>query len=78
MPEILIDIGGDYKKDLRRRMREYGISQNQLAAELGIKPTHLSRMFNTEIQPRLDTIRDIELAILAIRKRREKQKQRRR
>lgn len=78
---INVAIGENYMEELRDRLQKYGITQGELAREMGINPTQLTRWFNTKsdttgkhMEPRLDNVRKIELALLAILRRKRKAK----
>jgi predicted transcriptional regulator len=77
---INVAIGENYMEELRGRLHKYEISQGELAREMGVPPTQLTRWFNTKseatgkpMEPRLDNVRKIEFALLEILKRRKKQ-----
>lgn len=76
MVQILvpIDVGGNYTELLKERLQKYKISHGELAREVGVSPTQLSRWFNKPIQPRLEAIAKIETAIIKIRKERSRQR----
>ena len=73
MPKITITITEDYTGDLRKRLKEYGISHGMLAREMGIGEQQLSRWFNKTLQPRYENIVKIEKAVAKIRARLEKE-----
>lgn len=69
---ISLNPGEDYAGNLERRLEEYGISKAELARELQVTPPELSRYFSKDperrVQPRADTVVQIETAVLAIRR----------
>jgi transcriptional regulator with XRE-family HTH domain len=73
---VTLHTNKEYADDLKRRMKKAGISQNQLADEMGKSPTQVSRWFTkTEarrVQPELQTVQEIEAAIKRIVARRER------
>jgi predicted transcriptional regulator len=71
---ISFTITEDYTGDLKKRLAQYGISHGQLAREMGVQESQLSRWFNKPVQPRLANIMKIESAVAAIRKRQEKER----
>lgn len=73
MPKITITITDDYTGDLRKRLKEYGITHGMLAREMGMKEQPLSRWFNKPMQPRYENIVKIEKAVAKIRARMEKE-----
>src|SRR5688572_16209139 len=74
MFNIIINPGGNYTADLDRRLKKYHISHNELAREMKVSPSQMSRWFNKPMQPRLESIVKIEKAIVAIRARRAKER----
>lgn len=72
LPRVTISYDDDYLAELQDRLREYGITQVELAREAGIDPTQFSRWFHKKMMPRLDTVAKIELAIARIRARHRK------
>jgi predicted transcriptional regulator len=71
---IQIEIGVDYTDDLRKRMKEAGISQGMLAREMDLSASQVSRWFSKPIDPAWKTIQKIERAMLAIQKRLDKER----
>lgn len=69
LPRVTITYDDDYLEELQERLKEYGISQGELAREAGIDRTQFSRWFHKKMMPRLDTVGKIELAIARIRAR---------
>lgn len=69
---IKIRIGEDYMAKLRERLQFYEISQGQLARQMDITPSQLSRLFNRTnpsgkpMQPSLETIYRIEQSLIDI------------
>ena len=69
---IKIRIGEDYMAKLRERLQFYEISQGQLARQMQVTPSQLSRLFNRTnpsgkpMQPSLETIYKIEQALIDI------------
>lgn len=55
-----------YLEELRARMTRHGISQNQLAKQLGMYSSQLSRILNNPNPPRVATIARIEEAMAAL------------
>lgn len=74
--QITFTITEDYTGDLKKRLQEYGISHGALAREMDVLDSQLSRWFNKPVQPRVANIAKIEAAIVAIRKRMEKEARR--
>ena len=72
MPKITITITDDYTGDLRKRLKEYGITHGMLAREMEIGEQQLSRWFNKALQPRYENIVKIEKAVAKIRVRLER------
>lgn len=70
---VTFTISEDYTSDLKKRLKEYGISHGALAREMGVLESQISRWFNTPVQPRLQNIQKIETAVAAIRERMEKE-----
>lgn len=71
---IEIDINENYVSQLKRKMDEFGISQNALAYELGLSPTQVSRWFvvnDRRVTMLVETALLIERSILKILARRE-------
>lgn len=68
MPEITVRITKDYLVELEKRLKEYGISQNGLAKEMGLPATDINRMFRKHVMPRMDKVVEIEQAIVKLRK----------
>lgn len=68
---IQLVIGDDYLEELDRRLRAYGITRAELARQWGKNPSHVSRMFNKGVVPRIDEIKKIEVAVAQIRARKE-------
>lgn len=66
--EIVINIGENYLEELGKRLEKYGISRRQLARTAGYEDSDITRMFNQGVEPRLDKIRRLELAIVKIRR----------
>lgn len=73
---ISFTITDDYTGDLKKRLAQYGISHGQLAREMGVQESQISRWFNKPVQPRLENVMKIEAAVAAIRKRQEKERRR--
>lgn len=67
----------DYTGDLKKRLKEYGISHGALSREMGVLESQVSRWFNKPIQPRVENIMKIEAAVAAIRKRMAKEAKKR-
>ena len=62
--------GEDYLKKLRRRLRRAGISYGELARELGLETTQVSRWMNLRVTDlRVSTINELEAAVAAIARR---------
>lgn len=72
MPKITITIGGNYFADLDARLKKYKISHGELAREMGISHTQLSRWFNKPILPRMQSVERIENAVLSLRRKRQR------
>lgn len=73
---IPIEIGEDYQTGLLRRLKEYGITQREVAHEMGIDETQFSRWVARNSPDtgrayaiRMDNVIKIERAIIAIRQR---------
>lgn len=64
---ITIRIGENYFDDLRRRLGEYGITQQELADAAGWNKAHVSRFLNAHPDVPLSTVHRIERAIAQIR-----------
>ena len=76
---IPVTVGEDYQTGLIRRLDDYGILRKDLAAEIGVDPTQLSRWLRREsadtgkaISIGIDNVQKIEEAILRIRVKRAK------
>lgn len=77
MPRIYISYDEEgYSEDLKKRLEEYGISHGELCRESGIDPGQMSRWFNTDREPRLESIVRLEQAVARIRRRMQKRKER--
>jgi transcriptional regulator with XRE-family HTH domain len=64
---VTISVGGSYTNELKKRLREHGISHNALARQMGVPPSQVSRWFNRpNMTPRMDSIAKIEKAIYEI------------
>lgn len=74
MPKVTVVIEEDYTSETRERLEKLNISLGELARETGIDRSQVSRIFNTNLVPKIDTVQKIELAILAIRARRKNKK----
>lgn len=75
MPQtiIRINVDVDYFDELGRRMARYDITRSQLANELGINRSSVSRLFaHGATRVTLARVKDIEKAIVAIRHARKK------
>lgn len=82
MPEkrtilIPIEVDEDYQDSLLRRLEEYGITQREVAEEMGVHETQFSRWVarpsadtGRAMAIRIDNVIKIEKAILVIRARR--------
>ena len=79
MSEIRIEItvGKHYVDELKHRLLKYRIGRNELAREMGIPPSTISRWINRKhpetgeaMIPNMRNIEKIETAILNIRRRR--------
>lgn len=87
---IKLKIGENYTDTLRDRLAEYDITQGELARQMGIQSSQLSRMFNRvnppseeyphgkPMQPSLETVYKIEQAIVEILHDRRRRKRSRR
>jgi hypothetical protein len=70
---IPVNIGEDYPSQLRKRLDEYGIKNREICELIGMEETQFSRLFRAgassgkPISPRLDTVAQIEQAILTLR-----------
>lgn len=72
MAELRINIGEpkDYIRDLVKRLDEYHITNRQLADEMGVDTTAVSRWLNNpDSNPTLKTVIAIEKAIITLRRR---------
>lgn len=74
---IPVPIGGDYQSGLVRRLEEYGIKRREIAEEIGVHETQLSRWLRHESQYTgkaisigIDNVVKIETAIVKILDRR--------
>jgi hypothetical protein len=65
--KITVTISENYTQELRERLDEYEISLGALAREMEIDRSQLARWFNTPMQPRIDNVVKIEVAILRLR-----------
>ena len=72
MPKLTFTISDDYTGDLLKRLKSYGISHGQLAREMGVQDSQISRWFNKPVQPRIANIMKIEAAVARLRKAQEK------
>jgi transcriptional regulator with XRE-family HTH domain len=74
--QVTITVGPGYIDELKQRLEKYKIGRNELAREMGIAPTQISRWMNrknddgTNMVPNMKNIEKIEMAIYAIRRRR--------
>lgn len=78
-PQITITITEDYATELEERLRDLDISNKQLARQMGVHPSQVSRWFRKnekKVVPTIETVQKIEAAIIAIRLERRKQRQR--
>lgn len=78
---ITVAIGENYMEELRERLHKHHISQGELAREMSVSPTVLTRWFNTTskttgkpMEPSLANVRRIEVALLAIMRKRRKER----
>lgn len=71
MPQITIQIGANYSKELKARLDKYSITQGELARESGTSASQVSRWITTGAIPRMENIQRIETAIINIRRRRQ-------
>jgi len=73
---VTINVGGreSYTADLKKRLKKHHISQNQLAKEMGVAPTVLSRWFNSPIKPNMTSMERIEIAFIALVRKQERKR----
>lgn len=78
---IPIEIGEDYQTGLLRRLEQYGITQREVAREMGIDETQFSRWVarpsadtGKPMAIRMDNVVKIEMAIIKIRERMKRRK----
>jgi predicted transcriptional regulator len=76
---IPVNVGEDYQTGLRRRLKEYGITQREVAQEMGVDDTQFSRWVGRPsadtgraVAIRIDNVISIETAIIAILARRDR------
>lgn len=69
---ITVVIGGDYMKELDERLQKYGISHRQLAKEMEVEESQVSRWFNKPMTPSLKSIQRIEHAVAVLRTRKDR------
>lgn len=66
---IELDAQGDYIGKLKERMTREGITQSELATEMKLDPSQVSRWFNRKgMQPRLGSMKDIDRAMDALKR----------
>jgi transcriptional regulator with XRE-family HTH domain len=63
MTPFIPSLGKSYTQDLRERLEDFGISQLELAREVGVDQTQISRWFNKKMEPRFQTIQKLEAAL---------------
>jgi predicted transcriptional regulator len=79
MPTITIAVGQSYTAELRRRLDEYGVTNAELAREMGVHPSVFARWFRKNgTVPSLASVQRIERALHAILQRRRAERRRNR
>lgn len=76
---IPVSIGENYMEELIERLKKHDISQGELAREMGVNPTVITRWKNTRsditgkaMAPRMENVMKIEMALLEILKRKKR------
>jgi predicted transcriptional regulator len=55
-----------YLDDLEARMQKYGITRAELAREMDVVKSQISRMFNQRMMPQMATLGKIERAMIEL------------
>jgi ribosome-binding protein aMBF1 (putative translation factor) len=81
---IPVIVGTNYMEELIERLRKHGVSQGELAREMGVNPTVITRWKNSTseitgkpMMPRMENVMKIEAALHEILKRKAREKKRR-